>query len=119
VYCSVYVTVIHKTLALRLTFLHLQSAHGKRSGSAATDETPDDGAEAVAAIAAPEDARWFLSKLVRQAEPSSRSKVWQRLKGVRVPSATDRRHREAQWKNSPMEEEADTAGENDSVPRQV
>jgi hypothetical protein len=44
--------------------------------------------------------------------------VWQRLRGVRVPFAADRRHNEAQWKNSPAEEDAaDSAGENDAVAR--
>jgi hypothetical protein len=83
------------------------------------EEVPEDGAEAMAAIAAPEDTRWFLSKLVHRVEPSGRSKLWQRLGGLRVPSVGDRRHKEAQWKNSPSEEDPDNAGENDAVVRLV
>jgi hypothetical protein len=83
----------------------------------AAEVVPEDGAEAVAAITAPEDTRWFLSKLVRHVEPSSRSKVWQRLGGHRVPSVGDRRHKETQWKNSPSEEDPDNAGESEAVAR--
>ncbi|XP_021940606.1 uncharacterized protein LOC110840110, partial [Zootermopsis nevadensis] len=94
-------------------------AHGKRSGNVAADEAPVDVSEAVAAIAAPEDTRWFLSKLVRQAEPVSGSKVWKRLRGVRVPSAADRRRNEVQWRNGASEEEdeAEATGGNDAVAR--
>ncbi|PNF20848.1 hypothetical protein B7P43_G11825 [Cryptotermes secundus] len=93
-------------------------AHGKRSGNVpATEEVPEDGAEAMAAIAAPEDTRWFLSKLVRRAEPSGRSKMWQRFGGLSLPSVGDRRHKETQWKNSPSEEDPDNAGESETVVR--
>jgi hypothetical protein len=82
----------------------------------------DEGADessvaAVAEIATPEDTRWFLSKLVPQMEPNGRNKVWQKLAGVRVPSAADRQRKEEQWKNSPTDEEADNAGENDAETR--
>jgi hypothetical protein len=76
---------------------------------------PEDVAEGMPAIAGPEDTRWYLSKLVRHMEPSGRSKMWQRLGGLRVPSAGDRRHREAQWKNSPSEEDPDNGGESDGM----
>lgn len=80
----------------------------------AAEDLPDDGSEAVAApIGVPEDTRWFLSKLVRQVEPSSRGKMWQRLAGAGVPSVGDRR----QWKNSPSEEDAERAVENDALSR--
>jgi hypothetical protein len=98
-------------------FRRLKPAHGKRSGTAAADDVPDDGSEAVASVAFPEDTRWFLSKLVRQVEPSSRGKMWQRLAGVGVPSVGDRWHREAQWKSSPREEDAESAVDNEALPR--
>jgi hypothetical protein len=82
-----------------------------------TDDLPDDGSEAVASVAVPEDTRWFLSKLVRQAEPSSRGKMWQRLAGINVPSVGDRRYREAQWKNSPREEDAESAVDDEALSR--
>jgi hypothetical protein len=81
------------------------------------EEVPDDGAETVPAIAAPEDTRWFLSKLVRRVEPSGRNKMWQRLAGLRVPSVGDRRHREAQWKNSPSEEDPDNDADSEGLGR--
>ena len=81
------------------------------------DDVPDDGSEAVASVAFPEDTRWFLSKLVRQGEPSSRGKMWQRLAGVSFPSVGDRRHREGQWKNNPREEEAESAVDNEALSR--
>jgi hypothetical protein len=98
-------------------FPSLKPAHGKRSGTAAADDMPDDGSEAVASVAFPEDTRFFLSKLVRQVEPSSRGKMWQRLAGVSVPSEGDRRHREAQWRNSPTEEDAASAVDSDALSR--
>lgn len=95
----------------------MQLAHGKRSGTAAGDDVPDDGSEAVASVAFPEEKRWFLSKMVRQVEPSSRDKLWQRLAGVSVPYVGDRRHREAQWKNSPREEDAESVVDNEPLSR--
>ena len=95
----------------------MKPAHGKRSGIAAADDVPDDGSEAVAPVAYPEDTRWILSKLVRQVEPSSRGKLWQRLAGASFPYVGDRRHREAQWKNSPREEDAESAVDNEPLPR--
>ncbi|XP_069674950.1 uncharacterized protein CCHa1 [Periplaneta americana] len=78
-------------------------AHGKRSGNAAaTEEVPEDGSEGVAAIASPEDTRWFLSKLVNQMEPGSKNKMWQRLGGLR---AGERRP----WKSNAAEEEDNDA----------
>jgi hypothetical protein len=83
----------------------------------AADDVPDDGSEAVASVAFPEDTRWFVSKLVRQVEPSSRGKLWQRLAGISVPYVGDRRHREARWKNSPREEDAESAMDNEALTR--
>lgn len=80
----------------------------------APDDLPDDGSEA---IGIPEDARWFLSKLVRPVQPDSGDKVWQRLRGDSVPSVEDRRHRPPQWKNAPSEEDAESAVDNEALSR--
>ena len=116
---QLHVSAVTLTLALTLTlcFLRSQPAHGKRSGTVTAEGLPDDGSEAVAAIGVPEDTRWLLSKLVRQVEPGSRGKMWQRLAGASVPSVGDRRHREVQWKNSPGDEDAERAIENEVLSR--